>query len=101
MGAVYVILNRRVSYNGYYVTFPRLRRGFDSLHPQRSLEQCFFGYKMIEVTGGRRFRRLDDRDSMLWLSQPLEASIALRNMRFSAFPSGWFSLLGKSSIQAS
>jgi hypothetical protein len=23
-----------VSYNGYYVTFPRLRRGFDSLHPQ-------------------------------------------------------------------
>jgi hypothetical protein len=23
----------RVSYNGHYVAFPRLRRGFDSLHP--------------------------------------------------------------------
>ena len=23
----------RVSYNGYYITFPRLGRGFDSLHP--------------------------------------------------------------------
>jgi hypothetical protein len=26
-------LDERVSYNGYYVTFPRLRPGFDSLYP--------------------------------------------------------------------
>jgi hypothetical protein len=25
--------HKRVSYNGYYVAFPRLRRGFDSRHP--------------------------------------------------------------------
>jgi hypothetical protein len=25
----------RVSYNGYYVAFPRLRRGFDSRHPHQ------------------------------------------------------------------
>lgn len=25
----------RVSYNGYYVSFPRIRREFDSLHPHQ------------------------------------------------------------------
>ncbi len=25
----------RVSYNGYYVSFPRMRREFDSLHPHQ------------------------------------------------------------------
>ncbi len=33
----------RVLYNGYYVTFPRLKRGFDSLHPLMELRghlQC-------------------------------------------------------------
>lgn len=28
----------RLSYNGYYVTFPRLRRGFDSLQPHHFYE---------------------------------------------------------------
>lgn len=28
-------LDVRVSYNGDYVAFPRLRRGFDSLHPHQ------------------------------------------------------------------
>ena len=32
----------RVSYNGYYVTFPRLRRGFDSLHPHHVVARLPF-----------------------------------------------------------
>ena len=28
----------RVSYNGYYVSFPRMRRGFDSLHPHHGYD---------------------------------------------------------------
>ena len=31
-----------MSYNGYYVTFPRLRRGFDSLHPHHVVARLSF-----------------------------------------------------------
>ena len=31
--------SKRVSYNGYYVSFPRMRREFDSLHPHQ-MENC-------------------------------------------------------------
>lgn len=49
----------RVSYNGYYVAFPRPRRGFDSRHPHHcdslnpSLDREFlfiypwFGYNLL------------------------------------------------------
>ena len=41
----------RVSYNGYYVTFPRSRRGFDSLYPHH------FGTKLETVARqGDRFQ---------------------------------------------
>ena len=30
----------RVSYNGYYVTFPRSRRGFDSRHPHHRIAKA-------------------------------------------------------------
>lgn len=32
----------RVSYNGYYMTFPRLRQGFDSPHPHHFLAGIAF-----------------------------------------------------------
>ncbi len=31
----------RVSYNGYYVSFPRMRREFDSLHPHQRIFRIF------------------------------------------------------------
>jgi hypothetical protein len=31
--------NKRVSYNGYYMSFPRMRRGFDSRHPHHLLDE--------------------------------------------------------------
>ena len=34
--------SKRVSYNGYYVSFPRMRREFDSLHPHQRLSEVFF-----------------------------------------------------------
>jgi hypothetical protein len=34
-----LVLGSRVSYNGYYVAFPRLRRGSDSRHPHHVIPQ--------------------------------------------------------------
>lgn len=36
--------SKRVSYNGYYVSFPRMRREFDSLHPHQRLSEVFFWF---------------------------------------------------------
>jgi hypothetical protein len=39
----------RVSYNGYYVAFPRLRRGFDSRHPHHF---DYFLFEQVLMTRG-------------------------------------------------
>ena len=39
--------NLRVSYSGYYTTFPKLRRGFDSLHPLRDHHTPLFPHENI------------------------------------------------------
>ena len=46
--------SKRVSYNGYYVSFPRMRREFDSLHPHQRLSEVFFcfGERMGRVMVG-------------------------------------------------
>lgn len=41
----------RVSYNGYYVSFPRIRRGFDSLHPHQYQRRMPEGYFLLVFRG--------------------------------------------------
>ena len=50
----------RASYNGYYVTFPRLRRGFDSLHPHH-LEPWNPSVSLFEPFACEGFFLLPDR----------------------------------------
>lgn len=47
---------RRVSYNGYYVTFPRLRQEFDSPYPHHA-RRCYYAYMPLRSRITREFRR--------------------------------------------
>lgn len=56
---------KRVSYNGYYVAFPRLRRGFDSLHPHQRLtfvafSDIIFFMSSYESTDPERYQHALD-----------------------------------------
>jgi hypothetical protein len=46
-------LDERVSYSGYYVTFPRLRSGFDSRYPHQASLLPYVYYIFLLVAQGR------------------------------------------------